>query len=97
MNFKKMFKNDLQCSFGCKSEENQIHTFTQCLPLIEKIHITEMLDHNKIFSNIDDQRDIIHIFMKIEQTRLDLREQLLPGEEDDARTPRSKYLAPYSG
>ena len=28
MNFRKMYRNNFQCTFGCKTDETQIHTFT---------------------------------------------------------------------
>ena len=32
-NYEKMHNNQLQCSFGCLSEENQQHIFESCQPL----------------------------------------------------------------
>ena len=36
-NFKKLYKNDTYCRYGCQSIENQIHFLTQCIPLSDQI------------------------------------------------------------
>ena len=55
MNFKRRFRNNFQCTFGCQTDETQVHTLT----LLVNTPVTEILYHKKIFSNIDDQRDVI--------------------------------------
>ena len=84
-NFKKMFQNNTKCIFACDSIEDQVHAFTQCLPVLSKINRTANLDHSMIFQNIDKQIVVISIFLEIEEKRKELTEQLLPGETD-ART-----------
>ena len=84
-NFRKMFQNDTKCSFKCDSIKDQVHTFTQCLPVLSKISKTANLDHSKIFQNFDKQMEVISIFLEIEEKRQELKEQFLPGEKD-ART-----------
>ena len=49
-NFKKMYKDGLQCRFGCNVTETQVHTFTKCKPLLQEAKIDQnVLNFNDIF------------------------------------------------
>ena len=36
-NYRKMYNNQIQCSFGCLSDENQQHVFEECMPLKQNL------------------------------------------------------------
>ena len=81
-NFKKMYRDGLQCRFGCNAIETQVHTFTQCKTLLQEAKLEQtFLNFNDIFGNTCAQKKIIEKFVIIEQTRNELKEKLLPGGE----------------
>ena len=66
-NFKNNFKQNLQCSFGCKVEENQQHQL-ECKTILdilgdEKFMLAEC-EYSDIFGKLEDQEKIIKIFVK---------------------------------
>ena len=85
-NFRKMYKNDLQCTFGCQETEDQRHTFSNCTKIRQRQMDYKIVTYKNIFGRIVDQKEVISEFIKLEYTRLTLREELLPGGIDDART-----------
>ena len=85
VNFKNMNKHDLQCRFGCKTNESQEHIFIQCTKLKEASQMPQNIDYEDIFKDVSRQTNAIKAFILIEATREDLKKKLLPGGED-ART-----------
>ena len=82
-NFKKLFKSDLNCSFGCNSIEDQRHVFNRCVPVSASNQHTR---YEYIFSDIHTQKSAISIFSEIDEKRNELIHNLLPGGERIART-----------
>ena len=77
INFRKLYKGNLQCSLGCQNIESQLHIFSQCKVLKSDLH-TE--DYNSLFSDVNKQKQVINIFISIEKKRQSLRDGALPGD-----------------
>ena len=77
-NFKKLFKNNINCRFGCKETEDQIHIFTNCVPLNSK-RSNSKVTYNHIYGSVLEQKDLMTSFIIIEQERLHRLKHLLPG------------------
>ena len=75
-NFKKLYKPDLKCRLGCNSPEDQILIFTQC----QYIEVPLNIVYGDIFEDTDKQKYIISSFIKIDQRRQKLIENIPPGE-----------------
>ena len=58
-NFKKMYRNDIKCSFGCNAVEDQIHIFTQCTKLKSSIKDVQNVSYKDIYSKISKQKEAI--------------------------------------
>ena len=69
-------KQSLECSFGCKNEENQEHQL-ECEFILNELKEDKYLlaecEYSDIFGDIKQQENIIKIFVKI----LNIREDLL--------------------
>ena len=83
-NFRKLYKNNIKCRFGCDKDENQRHVFTECDKFKE--YDTNSGSYEGIFGNALSKKQTIEGFLKIDQARQQLT--LLPGE-DNARTHAS--------
>ena len=61
-NFRKMFKNNVQCLFGCNESESQIHVFIHCFPVISQTTASNIiLNYDDIFGSIHHQKQVIKI------------------------------------
>ena len=81
MNFKKLNRNNLNCVLCCKPE-NQIHTFTQCHPIMNHFK-ANCLDYSNIFGSLEQQVETIQVFYQIDQTKQHIvKKHLLPGGRD---------------
>ena len=79
-NFKKLYKNDIQCSLGCPQPEDQRHTFTTCLKIPNKYSHAIYED---IFGPLAKQEQAIKIFDKIDfYRRHTLKNHISPGRGD---------------
>ena len=88
MNFRKMNKGNLKCSFQCNQDETQIHIFQECTPLLSRLNIPHTVDMNDIYGDMNEQRSAIKTFIKIDSIRRILLNDILPGGVV-ARTPAS--------
>ena len=79
MNFRKMFKNYLKCSFNCDNNETQSHIFEDCKPIQSKLENQSIVKLEKIFGTIDEQCDIIRKLVEIDSVRKHMKDNLLPG------------------
>ena len=62
-NFKRMNKNNLHCSLGCQSIEDNIHIFTQC----PKMKVSQKdLNYKNISKDVTYQKETIELFLKVE-------------------------------
>ena len=66
INFKKLYKNNLQCSLGCVQPEYQRHIFTTCLKIPKNYSNTIYED---ILETLAKQEQAIQIFNKINLSR----------------------------
>ena len=73
-NFRKMNKNNLNCSFKCNSVETQIHIFENCKPILSKLKAPNPIKLSKIFGTIEDQCEVIDTLMNIEAIRKSMKE-----------------------
>ena len=65
MSFKKMYKNYVKCIFKCPNNEDQIHTFTKCQPILTKVTNASSAIYKNIFSTVQEKKKTIQVFMKI--------------------------------
>ena len=56
-NFKSMFKSNPNCRFGCNTNENQEHIFTQCEALKTESELN--VNYNGIFDNVNQKKVLI--------------------------------------
>jgi hypothetical protein len=71
-NIKKLHKNTIRCSLGCSSDETQFHIFEECTPILNIIGPGNIVNLNKIYGSLDDQKSIIKLLVRIEDTRIQL-------------------------
>ena len=79
-NFSGLYKNDDQCSLGCKSVENQMHLI-ECKYLIEKLDDASILaeiEYSDIFGSVTSQKLIAEAYVELFQ----IREKLINENED---------------
>ena len=78
-NFRKLHRNSLECMFGCFNIEDQNHIFTNCQPIKSKLNITQSVNYEYIFGTLNEQQQVISTLMTIEETRVHMKQHLLPG------------------
>ena len=76
LNFRKLNKRNLICRLGCPAEESQIHIFQSCKPIFEKLGLKEVPSINHIYVTPVEQKNAIKIFIKIDQTKKELIQNL---------------------
>ena len=86
MNFRKMHKGNLKCSLKCDDDETQLHIFEACTPILARLDFPHTVRIKDIYGNIEEQRNAVKIFMKIDSIRSILLSDILPGGIV-ARTP----------
>ena len=75
-----MNRNNLKCIFNCPHEENQIHAFTKCSPILSKVKNAYSVQYKNIFGSLNDQKETVKVFLSIERTRQHVKKyHLLPG------------------
>ena len=83
MNFSKLNRNNLRCVLFCQQNEDQVHIFTQCQPLMNRLNILDAVQYNNISGSLHEQIEIITLLYKIDQTRNHImKNHLLPGGRD---------------
>ena len=78
-NFRKLFKNNPFCRFGCLVQEDQNHIFKNCQKIYSIHKNNSDIEYDGIFCDATIQIRTIKFFSGIEKTRLHLKEHLLPG------------------
>ena len=86
MNFTKLNRGNLRCSFLCDSYETQDHIFENCNPIRQRIGYPHMVNLKLIYGSIDEQYSIIKILTRINNERILMKQDVLPGGFS-ARTP----------
>ena len=74
-NFKSLYKNNMNCRFGCMENESQEHILTQCTP----VSGDSCIQYSDIFENVTKQKQSIKQFLVIDQLREDKLKHL-PGD-----------------
>ena len=69
MNFRKLNRNNLKCVLGCQQNEDQVHVFTQCQPLMNRLNILDDIQYNNILGSLPQQIELIKLLYKIDQSR----------------------------
>ena len=83
MSFKKLYRNNLKCVLGCMQNEDQLHVFTQCQPLLDKLNNSNSSPYNHIFGSLPQQVQLIQEFYKIDQMRKHIiKKHISPGGPD---------------
>ena len=75
--FSKMNKNNMFCSLGCQTAEDQAHIFKNC-PFLSKCDQYPPLEY--IFGNVFEQKEALKVFLPIEKRRKQLIDNTPPGE-----------------
>ena len=89
--FKKMYQQDPECRFGCKTEEDQKHSLTTCSQVISKSTSKNVFFEN-MFENVTKQKEVTSVLSLIDKTRSDMIDKFLPGETRFARTRARSYI-----
>ena len=84
-NFKNMNKGNLKCIFLCDQVETQEHVFQHCEPILRRLKLTHTEQIKSIYGSPLEQKSAIQIFVKIDQMRKLMIDNLPPGETN-ART-----------
>ena len=80
MNFKKMYRNDTKCILNCPQDEDQRHVFLHCQPVLKLKKYYPNISYEDIFGTLNEQINIIKVFIEIEHTRNHIKKKhLLPG------------------
>ena len=61
-NFRKMHRNNLKCIFNCPDNEDQMHSFTKCRPILSRIDNAYSVKYENIFGTLQDQKHTIQVF-----------------------------------
>ena len=81
-NFSNMYKQNLNCTFGCETEESQEHQL-ECESILDKLEdekfLLAELEYADLFGILQKQEEIIQIFSKI----LKVREELIANISND--------------
>ena len=64
----------------CDSPETQIHIFEDCQPIINKLKLTQICKINQVFGTVIKQKEAVSIFVQMEEARMKLLKDILPGE-----------------
>ena len=86
MNFRKINKGDLKCSFNCDENETQVHVFENCQPIKKKLNLKTSVKLDIIYGTVSEQKSALSIFLRIDMIRKQMKNEILPGRSD-ARTP----------
>ena len=74
MNFTKLNKGNLKCSFQCDSYETQDHIFENCYPIKQRISYPYTVNLKHVNGSIEQQQSIIKILIKIDNIRRMMKE-----------------------
>ena len=75
-----MNRNNLQCIFKCRQVEDQIHTFSNCAPVLDNIRGSYATEYKDIFGSLSERTRVMNVFFKIEQKRNHMKTyHILPG------------------
>ena len=72
-NFKKLWRDNLQCRLGCLYDEDQSHIFTKCI----WVNPAPDIIYEYIFKESNEQKEVIKVFIQKEVQRQHLIDNLL--------------------
>ena len=75
-NYRKMYNNQIQCSFGCLRDENQQHVFEECMPLKQNLQLKGGVKVADIFGGLKLQKAAMTDFIQIEEKRVEQKKRL---------------------
>ena len=64
-----MNKNNLNCSLGCNSVETQNHIFEECPIIRNHIKLSNIIQIDRIYGSLEEQKSVIKVLIQIEDTR----------------------------
>ena len=79
INYKKMNKGNLKCTFYCNCDETQEHIFQHCQPILSRISYPVIVNLKDIYGSVDDQLSIIKNLTEVDRIRRLKIEDILPG------------------
>ena len=75
INYKKINKGNLKCTFQCKSDETQEHIFQNCQPILSRISYPVIINLSDIYGSVDDQYSIIKNLTEVDRMRRLMKEE----------------------
>ena len=79
MNFRKMNKWDLKCSFKCDEFETQVHVFENCEPIKKKLNFSTSVKLECIFGTVSEQKSAVSLLSMVDIIRKQMKNEILPG------------------
>ena len=64
-----MNRNNFKCIFNGPDDEDQIHSFTTCLPILSRVINAYSVSYQNKFGTLQDQKLTIKVFIQIEKTK----------------------------
>ena len=94
MNFSSWYKQDLACPLKCEESQDSQEHLLLCKPVLAALSdnqksAAEELNYNKIYGNLEEQKEAVTIFLGLVNTREKLLEATKPtsGSSLDAAPP----------
>ena len=78
MNFEKLNKFNLNCTFKCETKETQEHIFENCEQIKKHMKSSQNLKLENIFSTLNDQKDVAVKLIEKENIRKMLLNEIEP-------------------
>ena len=75
----KLNRGNLKCSIHCDSDETQDHILENCDPIRKRVGYPHMVNLKLIYGSIDEQYSIIKILTRINNERILMKQNILPG------------------
>ena len=76
MNFRKLHRGDLKCTFKCDVQETQFHIFQECEPIRSKLGLSSYPKLEDIYKSISHQKNAILVFTKINLMRKQMNDNI---------------------
>ena len=90
-NYKKMYQNNMQCSFGCLKEETQFHVFQECEKTRQNLDLNEKVEFSFIYGKLYQQKAAISQLLQIEENRVRITQNMKEAEEEALLRPPSLF------
>ena len=90
-NYKKMYQNNMQCSFGCLKEETQFHVFQECEKTRQNLDLNEKVEFSFIYGKLYQQKAAISQLLQIEENRVRIKQNMKEAEEEALLRPPSLF------